>query len=110
MNQPSRGAVVTAFALVYVIWGSTYLGIRIAIESVPPLLMAAARFLLAGVLLYAWARLRGAAKPTPAAWGRGAIVGGCLLVCGNGGLTFGELYVPSGMAALLIAMVPVFVV
>ena len=110
MNQPSRGAVVTAFALVYVIWGSTYLGIQMAIESVPPLLMASARFLLAGALLYAWARLRGAVKPTPAAWGRAAMVGGCLLVCGNGGLTFGQQYVPSGLAALLIAMVPVFMV
>ena len=96
------------FAAVYIIWGSTYLGIRLAIDSVPPLLMVGARFLFAGTLLYAWARLRGAAKPTGAAWGRAAIVGGCLLVCGNGGLTFGEMYVPSGLAALLIAMVPVF--
>ena len=108
MSQPSRGAVVANFAAVYVIWGSTYLGIRLAIESVPPLLMVGVRFLLAGTLLYAWARLRGAERPTAAAWGRAAIVGGCLLVCGNGGLTFGEMYVPSGLAALLIAMVPVF--
>ncbi len=108
MNAPSRGAVVTAFAAVYVIWGSTYLGIKLAIDSVPPLLMASARFLCAGVLLYGWARWRGAVKPTRAAWGRAAIVGGCLLVVGNGGLTFAELYVPSGLAALLIALVPVF--
>ena len=108
MNQPSRRAVVANFAAVYVIWGSTYLGIRLAIESVPPLLMVGARFLLAGALLYALARFRGAPRPTGAAWGRAAIVGGCLLVCGNGGLTFGEMYVPSGLAALLIAMVPVF--
>lgn len=96
------------FATVYVIWGSTYLGIRLAVESMPPLLMAGGRFLLAGSLLYAWARMRGAEKPTAPAWGRAAIVGGCLLCFGNGGLTFGELYVPSGLAALLIAMVPVF--
>ena len=108
MSPPSRNAVVANFAIVYVIWGSTYLGIRLAIDSVPPLLMVGARFLLAGALLYAWARRRGAARPTGAAWGRAAIVGGCLLVCGNGGLTFGEMYVPSGLAALLIAMVPVF--
>ena len=105
---PSRGAVIANFATVYVIWGSTYLGIRLAIESVPPLLMVGTRFLLAGTLLYAWARFRGAEKPRAGAWGRAAIVGGCLLVCGNGGLTFGEMYVPSGLAALLIAMVPVF--
>ena len=97
-----------AFAAVYVIWGSTYLGIKLAIDSVPPLLMASARFLSAGVLLYGWARLRGAKKPTRGQWGRAAIVGGCLLAVGNGGLTFAELYVPSGLAALLIAMVPVF--
>lgn len=108
MNQPSRGAVVANFAIVYIIWGSTYLGIRLAIDSVPPLLMVGTRFLLAGTLLYAWARLRGAAKPTGTAWGRAAIVGGCLLVCGNGGLTFGEMYVPSGLAALLVAMLPIF--
>ena len=108
MTTPSRSAVVANFATVYVIWGSTYLGIRMAIDSVPPLLMAAARFLLAGALLYAWARFRGAEKPSVGAWGRAAIVGGCLLCFGNGGLTFGELYVPSGLAALLIAMVPVF--
>ncbi len=110
MNQPSRSAVVMAFAAVYVIWGSTYLGIRLAIDSVPPLLMAGARFVFAGSMLYAWARLRGAARPGGGAWGRAAIVGGCLLVAGNGGLTFAQLYVPSGLAALLIAMVPVFMV
>ncbi len=107
MSSPSRSAVVTAFATVYVIWGSTYLGIKLAIDSVPPLLMASARFFCAGILLYAWARWRGA-QPTRAAWGRAAIVGACLLVAGNGGLTFAELYVPSGLAALLIALVPVF--
>jgi drug/metabolite transporter (DMT)-like permease len=99
---------VTAFAAVYIIWGSTYLGIKLAIDSVPPLLMAAARFGLAGTLLYAWARWKGAPRPAPAIWGRAAIVGACLLVFGNGGLTFAELYVPTGLASLLIALVPLF--
>ena len=60
---PSRSLVVAAFAVVYIVWGSTYLAIRVAIESMPPFLMAGVRFLVAGLLMYGWARSRGATRP-----------------------------------------------
>ena len=108
MNRPSRAAVVTAFTAVYLIWGSTYLGIRFAIETMPPFLMAGSRFLIAGLALYAVARWRGAPRPAASDWKRAVIIGLALFVGGNGGVTFGELYVPSALTALLIALVPVF--
>ncbi|MFD1468972.1 EamA family transporter [Hymenobacter caeli] len=105
-SKPSRAALFTAFALVYVIWGSTYLGIRFAIESLPPLLMAGTRYALAGGLLYGVMRLRGAPRPPLRSWGRALLIGICLLTFGNGGVTLGEQYIPSGLAALLVATVP----
>lgn len=105
-SKPSRAALLTAFALVYVIWGSTYLGIRFAIESLPPLLMAGTRYALAGGLLYGVMRLRGAPRPPLRNWGVALLIGICLLTFGNGGVTVGEQYVSSGLAALLVATVP----
>ena len=99
-----------AFAAVYVVWGSTYLAIRFAVDSLPPFLMAGARFLVAGALLYAWARVRGAARPTAAHWRAAAVVGALLFVGGNGGVTWAEQWVPSGVAALLIATEPLWIV
>jgi drug/metabolite transporter (DMT)-like permease len=99
--------VVTAFAAVYLIWGSTYLGIRFAIETIPPFLMAGMRFVLAGGLLYAWTRARGAPRPTRRQWASAAVVGGLLLVGGNGTGVWAQLrHVPSGMVALLVATTP----
>jgi len=98
-----------AFALVYIIWGSTYLGIRFAIESMPPLLMAGARHLLAGLLLYSFMRWRSnTPAPTISNWVTALIIGVCLLAFGNGGVTLGEQYLPSSLAALLVATVPMF--
>ncbi|MBI4393892.1 MAG: EamA family transporter [Euryarchaeota archaeon] len=107
---PALGAwkVPLAFLAVYVIWGSTYLGIKVAIETIPPMLMAGARFLAAGAILYAWARSRGAARPVPAHWLSASIVGGLLLLGGNGALTWAEQTVPSALAALLVAAVPIW--
>ena len=105
-TKPSRAALLTAFALVYIIWGSTYLGIRFAIESLPPLLMAGTRYALAGALLYGAMRLHGAPAPSGASWGRALLIGICLISFGNGGVTLGEQYIPSGLAALLVATVP----
>jgi drug/metabolite transporter (DMT)-like permease len=102
--------VVTAFALVYVIWGSTYLGIRYAVESIPPFLAAGARHFAAGLALFVFARARGAAAPSLSHW-RDAIVAGLLmLVIGNGGVTWAEQRIPSGVAALLVGLTPLWMV
>ena len=101
--------MVAAFAAVYLIWGSTYLAIRIAIESVPPLLMAGIRHFLAGVILFALVR-RGAPAPTRRQWLATGVLGVLFLACGNGGVSWSEQRVPSGLAALLVAIVPVWTV
>jgi drug/metabolite transporter (DMT)-like permease len=107
---PGRAKVITAFAAVYIIWGSTYLAILYAIQTLPPFLMAAARFLVAGVLLLAWARARGVAMPTRAQWIACAIAGLLMLMGGNGAVVWAEQRVPSGVAALLVAIVPCWMV
>jgi drug/metabolite transporter (DMT)-like permease len=109
-RRPTRGSIIAAFAAVYVIWGSTYLAIRIAIETLPPFLMASARFLVAGGLLYAWSRIRGAERPTAANWLAALTVGGLLLMGGNGAVVWAEQRVASGVAALLVATVPLWMV
>jgi drug/metabolite transporter (DMT)-like permease len=103
--------LISAFFAVYVIWGSTYLAILIGIESWPPLLMCGVRFLIAGGLMFAWLRLRGAPMPAWREWRAGGIVGILLLSCGNGGVTMAEYWgVASGVAALAVATVPLFTV
>ncbi len=109
-SQPSKGLMFAAFAAVYLIWGSTYLAIRLAIETIPPLLMAGTRFLVSGAILYGWMRARGAAAPTAEHWRSAAIIGLMLLVVGNGTLSWAEQVVPSGIAALLIASCPLWFV
>lgn len=101
---------MTAFAAVYLAWGSTYLAIRYAIETLPPFLMASARFLIAGSLMYAWARWRGAPSPAPKHWRSTLFVGCLLLLGGNGSVVWAEQRIPSGLAALLVAMAPVWIV
>ena len=81
---PSRAALLLAFATLYVIWGSTYLAIRVAVVSWPPLILAAVRFTLAGGGLYAWLRARGAPPPTRREWAGAAVIGTLLLGGGNG--------------------------
>jgi drug/metabolite transporter (DMT)-like permease len=109
-GRPSRLRIAAAFAAVYVLWGSTYLAIRFALDSLPPFWMASSRFLIAGTLLYAWARRRGAPAPTRVHWRSALIVGGLLLMGGNGGVVWAEQRVPSGLAALLVATVPLWMV
>ncbi|HEV7735691.1 MAG TPA: EamA family transporter [Candidatus Binatia bacterium] len=108
---PSAALVWGALSIVYVVWGSTYLAIRIAIETLPPFLMAGTRHLCAGILLYAWAIRRGDVegdRPGPTQWRAAAIVGAALLVGGNGGVVWAEKYVASGVAALMVATLPLW--
>lgn len=109
-RTPPKWLVIAAFAAVYGLWGSTYLGIRVAIESIPPMLMAGTRFLIAGALLYGVMRMRGAPRPQTIHWKNAAIVGTLLLLIGNGGLTWAELTVPSNIAALIIASTPLWII
>ncbi len=104
----ARAEIVLAFAAVYVLWGSTYLAIRFGVETIPPFLMAGLRHLTAGALLYGWLRLRGTPRPEPRHWRAAAIVGGLLLLGGNGLVTWAEQRVPSGLAALIVASVPIW--
>ena len=106
--QPPRWQVATAFAAIYLIWGSTYLAIRIAIETFPPFLMAGMRFSVAGIILYLWSRQRGASRPMRSHWFAATVVGGLLLLVGNGGVVWAEQRVPSGLTALLVGMVPLW--
>jgi drug/metabolite transporter (DMT)-like permease len=102
--------VVAAFLAVYLIWGSTYLAILFAIETIPPFLMAGARFLLAGGVLLAWTRWHGAPMPTREEWRGATLVGLLLLLGGNGAVVWSEQWVPSGLVALLVATVPLWMV
>ena len=106
--KPATWQLILAFAAVYLIWGSTYLGIRYAIETMPPFLMAGARFIIAGGIIYALTAWQGAPRPTRANWRATAIVGALLLMGGNGLVTFAEQRLPSGLAALLVSFVPLW--
>jgi drug/metabolite transporter (DMT)-like permease len=106
----SRTRLVAAFAAVYVIWGSTYLAIRFALETLPPMLMVGARFLVAGAVMLLWARWREHRHPVATDWRTGAVSGTLMLAVGNGAVVFAEQKVPSGIAALLVAVVPIWMV
>jgi drug/metabolite transporter (DMT)-like permease len=105
---PSKAKIVAAFAAVYVLWGSTYLAIRFGVETIPPFVMAGTRHLTAGLLLYFFLRSRGTPRPEPRSWASAAVIGGLLLLGGNGLVTWAEQRVPSGLAALIVASVPIW--
>ncbi len=109
-SHPPVTTLAAAFAAVYIIWGSTYLAIRFAIETIPPYTMAGVRFLFAGIVLFAWTSWSGAKRPTLPQWRSALIVGTLLLVTGNGLLTWAEQFVASGVAALIVATVPLWMV
>ena len=102
--------VIIAFGLVYVVWGSTYLAIRVGIESFPPLLLAGSRHLLVGLILYPILRWKTGVRPTAAHWRISFITGFLLLFIGNGGVCKAEQTVPSGVTALLVATVSLWLV
>jgi drug/metabolite transporter (DMT)-like permease len=105
-----RWKIALAFFCVYVFWGMTYLAMRVAVEDIPPYLMAGARFVLAGAILHAVARRRGDDAPTAVNWRAAFIVGGFLLLGGNASVAWAEQRVSSGLAALLIGVMPIWMV
>jgi len=109
MAVSGRIQVIAAFAALYLIWGSTYLAILFAIQSIPPFLMAGARFLLAGLIMFAIARTQGPLRSTSAEWRTALVVGACLLLGGNGGVTLSEKFIESGLASLIVATVPIYI-
>ena len=110
-KQPARWMIIGAFAIVYTVWGSSYLGIHFAIQTLPPFLMTAMRFLVSGTLLIGWAKLRGAAWPTLRQWRNAALIGTLLFVVNNGGIVWAEGHgIPTGVAAVLIATLPMWMV
>lgn len=111
-HAPARTTtlVLVAFAAVYIVWGSTYLAIRIGIESFPPLILAGIRHLVAGLLLYPVIRWKTGIRPTNTNWRAAVVTGFLLLFAGNGGVSWAEQTVPSGIAALLVATVSLWLV
>lgn len=107
---PSRGAIILAFATIYIVWGSTYLGIRVAVETIPPVLMASMRFAVAGILLFSFLKIRGAAWPTLDQWKHQSVIGIFLLLGGNAVVSWCELRTPSGITALVLGASPVLMV
>jgi len=109
-DRGRRSRVALGLGALYFIWGSTYLAIRIAIETLPPFFMAGSRFLLAGAILFVWAKARGAEGPTFTNWRTAIISGALMLGGGNGAVVWAEQFVPSGMVSLLVATVPLWIV
>ena len=109
-NAPSRGLIIAAFAALYIIWGSTYTAILWALESFPPLMMAGLRFLTAGLILLAWFRLRGETLPSLSSIGQIAVGGILMLLIGTGSVAWVEQYIPSGLAAIIVASTPLWFV
>ncbi|MFL5403106.1 MAG: EamA family transporter [Gemmatimonadales bacterium] len=110
MRIGMRWKVPLAFLAVYLCWGMTYLAMRIAVRDIPPHLMSGARFLVAGMVLYLWTRSRGDPAPRAKEWGAAAMVGAFLLLGGNATVAWAEQQVPSGLAAVLIAVAPIWMV
>jgi drug/metabolite transporter (DMT)-like permease len=107
-QRPSTIRILLGYAAIYFIWGSTFLGIRIGVHEVPPFLFAAIRFSLAGIILYVWMRVKGTRSPTRREWVSASAVGLLIFVFDYGLLFWAEQRVPSGIAAVMMATIPVF--
>ena len=106
--KPSRLSIILAFAAVYIIWGSTYLGIKYAIQTIPPLLMSGVRYFIAGLIVYLIAMSTGAPAPKKIHWRNTFIIGALLVLMGNGGVALAESLIPSGIASLIVCSVPIW--
>ena len=102
--------IFAAFFAIYFIWGTTFLAIRFAVETIPPFLMIGARFVLAGLLLYSLSRIRNYEKPTLSEWKKAIVVGTMMIFIGYAGLAWSEQYINSGIAALIIATIPIWMI
>jgi drug/metabolite transporter (DMT)-like permease len=107
-SQPRAWKVLLAFAIIYFVWGSTFLAIRVGVREVPPFLLAGLRFLVAGLVLYVWMRTRGTPSPTARQWGAATLLAILIFVLDYGLLFWAEERVPSGIAAVMMATIPVF--
>ncbi len=111
MQSPGSGErwkTLLAFAIIYFVWGSTFLAIRVGVREVPPLLLAAMRFFVAGLFLYVWVAARGERAPTIRQWGAASLLAFFVFVCDYGLLFWAEQRVPSGIAAVMLALIPAF--
>src|SRR6202451_2034621 len=106
--RPAAWKILLAFAIIYFVWGSTFLAIRVGVREVPPLILAAIRFSIAGLALYAWISARGEKQPTAREWRSASLLGLVIFVFDYGLLFWAEQRVPSGIAAVMLAMIPVF--
>lgn len=109
-KTPTKAALIAGFITIYVLWGSTYLGIKIAVETMPPFLMASSRFLVAGLLVAGWIACTRSFKATPRQWLDNSIIGALLLLGGNGMVAWAEQKIPSGIATLIVSLGPLFIV
>jgi drug/metabolite transporter (DMT)-like permease len=109
-KRTRRLHILIAFGTIYSVWGSTYLAIRYAVQTIPPFLMLGTRFIISGLILFAWSRMRGSPNPTPRQWRNATIAGLFLLVGGNGAVGWAEQTMPSGLTALLVSVLPFWLV
>jgi drug/metabolite transporter (DMT)-like permease len=107
--RPASWKILLAFAVIYFVWGSTFLAIRVGVHEVPPFLLAGIRFFISGVVLYAWMRLKGVPSPTRSEWAAATLLGALIFLVDYGCLFWAEQRVPSGIAAVVLATIPVFI-
>jgi len=108
--DPRRTRVIIALVALYITWSTTYLGIKFALESFPPFLLAGLRYFLVGLVMFVYLRLKGHPAPKRSEWGGATIVGGLLLLVGNGGVSYAQQWVPTGIAALVLGSTPIWTV
>jgi drug/metabolite transporter (DMT)-like permease len=106
--RPAAWKTLVAFGIIYFVWGSTFLAIRVGVREVPPLLLASMRFFIAGVVLFAWMRLKGTPSPSRREWAAASLLAVCIFVVDYGLLFWAEQRVPSGIAAVMLATIPAF--
>src|SRR5271169_2157815 len=108
-SQPRAWRVLLAFAIIYFVWGSTFFAIRVGVHEVPPFLLAGMRFFVSGVVLYGWVRLKGTPSPNRRQWAGATLLGTLIFLVDYGCLFWAEQRVPSGIAAVVLATIPVFI-